>query len=68
MDFPKALQQCRRERRLTQDEIAEKIGITRQAYSAYELGKRKPDISRAYELAKAIGITLEELLHLAEHY
>ena len=46
----------------SQEQIAEKIGISRQAYAKWESGATVPDIDRAALLAQAYGISLDSLL------
>lgn len=46
----------------TQTQIAEKLNISRQAYSNYETGKRIPDIDLLIRIADIYQITLEQLL------
>ena len=45
----------------SQEQIAEKIGISRQAYAKWETGMTVPDIEKAELLAKTYGITLDSL-------
>jgi len=46
----------------TQEEIAEKIGISRQAYAKWESGATIPDIEKCSCLAKLYGITIDSLI------
>ena len=46
----------------SQEVIAEKIGISRQAYAKWEKGTTSPDIDRASLLADMYGISLDELM------
>ena len=46
----------------TQGQIAEKIGITRQAYAKWENGSTVPDVDRASQLAKLYGISIDSLM------
>ncbi len=46
----------------SQEQIAEKIGISRQAYAKWESGATVPDIDRAALLAQVYGISLDSLL------
>lgn len=55
------LKERREELRLTQKEIAEKIGIAESAYHRYEHTKREPCVSTALKIAKALNTTVEEL-------
>ncbi len=46
----------------SQEQIAEKIDISRQAYAKWESGATIPDIEKAALLAKVYGITLDSLI------
>ncbi len=52
----------RKERGLTQDDIARKLGITSQSVSKWERGVNVPDISILKDLSGMLGVTVEELL------
>lgn len=47
---------------LSQAEIAEKIGISRQAYAKWESGASLPDIEKCKRLADIYGITIDSLM------
>ena len=53
---------ARREISLTQKELAEKVGVSAQAVSKWERGVSCPDISILDELARALKLSLGELL------
>ena len=46
----------------TQTQIAERLNISRQAYSNYETGKRIPDLDILIRIADIYHVTLEELI------
>ena len=46
----------------SQEEIAEKIGISRQAYAKWESGSTIPDIEKCSLLARVYGTTLDSLV------
>ncbi len=46
----------------SQEQIAERINISRQAYAKWESGFTVPDIEKAAQLAKVYGITLDSLM------
>ena len=46
----------------SQEHIAEKIGISRQAYAKWEQGLTVPDIEKASQLAKVYGMTIDKLM------
>ncbi len=61
--------QCRKEKGLTQMQLAELLEITNQAVSKWETGKGMPDVSLLQPLCKILGITLNELFsgeHISE--
>ena len=46
----------------SQEEVAEKIDISRQAYAKWESGKTIPDIEKCSRLAELYGVTLDSLI------
>lgn len=46
---------------MTQHELAERIGVTRQTVNAIELGKYSPSLEVAFRIAKVFGVPLEEV-------
>ena len=59
----KNIKQLRRERGITQDELAEKLYVTRQAISSWENDRTQPDIQMLGRLREAFGVSIEELLY-----
>lgn len=57
-----ALKKHRMERNMTQEFVAEALGISRQAVSKWETGAADPSTSNLLALAKLFGIPAEELL------
>ena len=56
------LQQLRKKNNLSQEELAEKIGISRQAVSKWERAEASPDTDNIILLSKLYGVSLDELL------
>ena len=56
------IKRLRIEQEMTQTELAEKIGVTCKAISKWETGKGLPDITLLEPLAKALNVSLQELL------
>lgn len=48
---------------LTQEQIAEVIGISRQSYAKWEQGETIPDIEKCDRLARFYGVTMDALIH-----
>ncbi len=53
----------RKEKKLTQEELAKKINVTEKAISRWETGRGTPDISLLVPLSKALDISVSELLN-----
>ncbi len=58
----KFISACRKEKGLTQMQLAEKLNITNRAVSKWETGKSMPDVSLMLDLCGILGITVNELL------
>ncbi len=58
----KFIAKCRKNKSLTQMQLAEKLGITDRAVSKWETGKAMPDVSVMPELCDLLGITVNDLL------
>ena len=63
MNFGKKLLDARKKANLSQEEIAEKLNITRQTVSKWESNETVPNINQVKLLAKIYKISLEELLN-----
>jgi putative transcriptional regulator len=46
---------------MTQQELADKIGVTRQTVNAIELGKYSPSLDVAFRIAEAFGVPLDQV-------
>lgn len=62
-DIMKNIKRLRQERDLTQEELAEKLHVTRQAVSNWETGKNQPDIELLKTLAETFEVDVTELLY-----
>ena len=60
------VKRIRQEKGLTQEQLAEISGFSRQYLSGLEQGRRNPTIVSLYELATALGVRHMELLRSAE--
>ncbi len=58
----KFIAECRKQKNLTQMQLAEKLGITDKAISKWERGVAMPDTSIMLELCEILGISVNELL------
>lgn len=66
MKFGKALSTLRKEADMTQNEMADKLNLSRQAISKYERGESFPDISVLVMIAELFHITLDQLINYGE--
>ncbi len=48
---------------MSQEKLAEKVGVSRQTLSKYETGESLPDIEKCKALADAFGVTLDDLVN-----
>lgn len=62
MSFNDRLKQRRKEKKLTQKEIAPLLGIKQNTYSDWETGKSEPNLENVVKLSKILGTTTDELL------
>ena len=58
----KFIAKCRKDKNLTQGELADKLNISNKAISKWETGRGMPDASIMLELCSYLGITVNELL------
>lgn len=58
----KFIAQLRKEKNMTQNELANRLGITDRAISKWENGRGMPDLSLIKDLCKELDITINELL------
>ena len=61
-----SIKKLREERGMTQDELAEKLNVTRQAVSNCETGKTQPDIETLTRLAEIFDVSVERIIYGSE--
>ncbi len=59
----KNIKKLRQDRGFTQDGLAEKINVSRQAISSWENGRTQPDLEMLEALSEAFGVPMEELIY-----
>ncbi len=62
MEFHEKLQQLRKQKGLTQEELAEHLYVSRTAVSKWESGRGFPNIESLKAIARFFGASLDELL------
>ncbi len=60
--FHSNLVQLRKLNHMSQEELADKIGVSRQTLSKWETGESLPDIEKCKQLADLFGVTLDDLV------
>ena len=60
--FSENLLALRRLSRLTQEQAAERVGVSRQALAKWETGETLPDVERSRLLAELYGVSLDDLV------
>ena len=60
--FHENLTFLRKAKHLSQEELADKIGVSRQTISRYETGEALPDIEKCKCLAEVLDVTLDDLV------
>lgn len=58
----KKLAELRRQSGLSQENLAEKVGVSRQAISKWERGEASPDTDNLYALSRIYSVTIDDLL------
>lgn len=61
MIFSERLKTLRKEKKLTQKELAEQIGISQKSYSHWESGKNEPSLENLIKLADLLEVSLDRL-------
>lgn len=62
------LKELRLERKLSQKQVAEYLGISTRAYSHYEIGDREPSISLLVKLCDLFEVTVDYMIGRADNY
>lgn len=62
MVFSEQLSKLRKENNLTQEDLAEKCDVSRQAVAKWESGESLPDVYKISQIAKKFEVSLEELI------
>ena len=63
MEIGNKIMELRKKNNLSQEELAEKVGVSRQTISKWELGETSPDIKQAKLLSEIFNVSLDELVN-----
>ncbi len=61
--FKDNLMELRKYHNMSQEELAEEIGVTRQTVSKYETGESLPDIEKCALIAAVFGVSMDDLIN-----
>ena len=60
------IRELRKARKLSQEELAEAVGTTRQTITSIEVGKYIASLPLAWKIARFFGLTIEEVFDFSE--
>ena len=63
MKFGDNLKQIRKNKKMSQEQLAEKVNVTRQSVSKWENGEAYPEMNNILELCKIFNCKLNDLVH-----
>ncbi len=67
VDFGDRLKKLRKQKHITQSQLAERIGVTKAMVSAYETGMRSPSHDIFVRIARDMGVSTDYLYGLTEN-
>ena len=62
MEIGSKILELRKKKHITQEELADNVGVSRQTISKWELGETSPDLKQSKELSKIFNVSLDELV------
>lgn len=62
-DIGKNIRQLRNKRKMTQDDLAERLFVTRQTVSNYETGKSRPDVDMLVKIAQVLETEIQTVIY-----
>ena len=60
--FAERLRQTRKDKQMTQEDLAKKVGVNKQSISQYERGVRRPDLDILSKIAQELALTTDYLI------
>lgn len=61
------IRELRNQRKMTQQELADQVGVTRQTVIAIEQDKYSPSLETAFKVALVLGVSLEQCFQYEPH-
>lgn len=59
--------ELRKDKKISQEELALAVGVTRQTITSIEVGKYSASLPLAYKIAHYFGLTIEEVFDFSEY-
>ncbi len=66
MDLKNRISELRKKEKLTQQELGDRLGVTRQTIISLENGRYTASLVLAYKIARFFGMTIEEVFDFSE--
>ena len=63
ISLPENLRRIRKENNLSQEQLAEKLGVSRQAVSKWESGQSYPEMDKVLQICKTFNFNMDELMN-----
>ena len=60
------IRELRKARKLSQEELADLVGTTRQTITSIEVGKYTASLPLSYKIARVFGLTIEEVFDFSD--
>lgn len=60
------IRELRKEKKMTQEELSKKVGVSRQSIIAIESGKYNPSLELAYNISKVFNLKIEDVFIFEE--
>ncbi len=60
--FSENLKKCRKSKNMTQQQVADRLGINRVTYTSYEIARNEPNLTMVVQFADLFGVTTDSLL------
>ena len=63
MEIGNKILELRKKNNLSQEKLAEQVGVSRQTISKWELGETSPDLKQSKKLSEIFNVSLDELVN-----
>ena len=67
MEIGNKILELRKKNNLSQEKLAEQVGVARQTISKWELGETSPDLKQSKKISEIFNISLDELVNISKN-